>query len=127
MEYGVRVEPGRNETQSIGPVSSNLLQCEYLRFEKTYNKIVEEGFTNNHQGSGVIGCYVLQKKGKRVFHIIDGLHRSAALIILQHERLPLSVRGPVVEFDKLKDLPPVTSGLISLEDAEKFFNFIFDE
>jgi len=127
LEYKIKVPVGNKQTQSIGPACENLIKCEYLRFLHTYQSFLNTGFINNHLGSGIIGCHILQKRDKRVFHIIDGLHRSAVLIVSGCRLLPISSRGSVINYDQLHLLPTVNRGLISLKMAQKFFDFIFDD
>lgn len=127
QEYGVILPKKNKQTQSVGPACKGLIECEYLRYFKTYQLMSTNGFINNHNGSGVIACHILQKNGRRVYHIVDGLHRSAVLIVWGCNEIPLSSRGQVVDFDNLYNLPAVKNGLISVEGAEMFFDFIYNK
>lgn len=107
-----------------GPISEKLLYVEYERLIKVYDSIKNSGLDNDFTTRG----YILISKNKYKYIVYGALHRTAALIALCNEELPIEislVKNVVINRDEFKNWHHVKSGLYTEEQALQVFDNFF--
>ena len=127
-EYGVKLsDRKRHGNQCIGPVSRELLECEFRRYKYTLSSILENGYQENFPHFSHINGRILEKDKTLKIHVYDGLHRTAVLLALKtiEIKVALKEKPRKISFENLDRLPTVKKNLTSLKFAQHSFDKIF--
>ena len=110
----------------FGPVTSEKLHTETVRFHKTMLSIESSGFCRHDGADGDIEALVfVREDGQWRWQVSRGLHRLVVLTALCWRQIPLRVKNVVYRQDA-DTWPNVLSGLYTKDGALKLFDRIFD-
>lgn len=114
------VERGLTE---YGPVTATKGAEEIARLLRVYRSISQHGFTRDR---GDVTGTLLLGDGDWACHVVDGLHRIAALLVLGKTHVPVRIVVHDVTFavrrSEVDAWPQVRSGLLSREEALLVFD-----
>lgn len=123
------LEPSHGN-QGYGPVSEEKGELEFRRLTETMQSIERHGYRPALHGDGEIRGYFLKTADDYRFIIRSGLHRTAALVALGHEKIRVGLfKGypRAVHICDLDSWPLVHDGAVTREAAEKYFGRFFNE
>jgi hypothetical protein len=111
--------------QYHGPVSERKGRLEYQRLVSIYESIEEDDYDRAHGHA----TFLLLRRGTefRYLNWGTGNHRTAAMTALGKETIPAVFSSPyIVDVGMAKYWPQVRSGAWTHEQAEAYFNHLFD-
>lgn len=112
-----------------GPCSVEQGEVEFNRLVTLLDAIRSKGYHRQGGKEGDIGGVVLVRGGEWNCQISGGQHRAAALSALGYAQAPIRIGGAIstlIYRDDAPAWPLVRSGIISLEQAVRVFDRIFD-
>ena len=121
-EHGL---PKNDGNQAWGPVSQRKLQLEISRLKNSINSIRKNGYIIPE---GFPRGYFLISENDWVFHVVGGKHRTAALIHLGWDFIPVSLEPDWPALVYVKDVsnwPGVSDGTYTQQEAVNIFNAYF--
>jgi hypothetical protein len=114
----------------FGPHSLAYGKREFARIVGTYDSIREKGWSSEWHGAPLVDGYFLVRGDDYRFVLLQGNHRVAALNVLGHEHLDVSVRRfhpAVVDYAELERWTSAHGGLYSPELVTHLFEMLFTE
>jgi len=111
--------------QFHGPVSERIGRLEYQRLTDIYERLKAEGYDRTR---GHAHFQVLRRDGECCFlNCGSGSHRTAAMAALGHKTIPaVFTKNHVVDVEMVEYWPQVRRGVWTKEQAEAYFNHLFD-
>jgi len=110
----------------MGPVSSDKGQLEFKRIISLVDSIKNKGY--NRSLAMDVEAVALQHKGKIIFVISSGFHRSAVLAALGHKSIPILLKPRlIVNMDLILQGPAVRNAYWTKADLEIYINYLFTE
>jgi hypothetical protein len=110
----------------MGPVSPDKGQLEFKRITSLVDSIKKQGY--NRSLAMDVEAVALQHKGKIIFVISSGFHRSAVLAALGHQSIPILLKPRlIVTMDLILQGAAVRNAYWTKADLEIYINYLFTE
>ena len=123
------IKDSRN-SRFCGPSSDLFIKEELKRIISLYKDLKKNGYTPMvYPHSFIAGTWLESCSGNKVFVVMQGNHRMAALSFLNHKRIEVRtvpyLKGIIKEKD-IKKWPLVREKICEENNARKIFNFFFE-